>query len=70
MSNEENISYYVIYYLENCFYSEKALNYLKNYGIPHKIINVKQIYKQKYKDILKKETVPQIYYNGSDNKCY
>lgn len=70
MSNEENKSYYEIYYLEKCSYSEKALNYLKNYGIPHKIIYVKQIDKQNFKDFLNKETFPQIYYNGSDNKCY
>tara|TARA_Y100000591_G_C21659284_1_gene606942 strand:- start:122 stop:388 length:267 start_codon:yes stop_codon:yes gene_type:complete len=70
MSIKEDTPFYEIYYLENCFYSQKALNYLKNYGIPYKIINVKQIDKQKYKDFLKKETFPQIYYNGSDNKCY
>lgn len=67
MNNKE---YYLIYSLEDCYYSEKAEKHLRDYGLAHQLIKVKQDEKDKYKNMLQKHTFPQIYYHSPDNKYY
>jgi len=67
MNNQE---YYLIYSLEGCYFSEKAENFLKNYGMPHQLIKVKQSEKEEYKKMLQKQTFPQVYYHSKDNRYY
>ena len=62
-----NLSKYVIYYLENCSFSKKALNLLIKYKLPYFIIYVSQENKNYYKNKLNKQTFPQIYYNNCNN---
>ena len=61
---------YVIYYLNGCFYSKKALNLLSHYNYPYTIIPVSQEDKEKYKAYLGKQTFPQIYYHDCYNRRY
>ncbi len=50
-----------IYSLEGCGYSQKALDLLKEHKLSHKIIEVTQQDKNKYKKMNKMETFPQIF---------
>lgn len=62
-----NKYYLHIIYLENCPYSEAALNFIKSNNINHQLTIVNHNNKEKYKDE-DKQTFPQIFLKKENKK--
>jgi len=61
------MSIMVIYALEDCPYSDKALELLKEHDIYYKRIKVTPTTKQKFKQLNKMDTFPQLFIIKSGN---